>query len=660
MRAARKFARLASLPSDQAEHAVAASVSSEAQDDPSPFFDGFLRSFLLGLGIGCLFEAAHVSVQLFSTLQQVGLPSLSETVSGSLEQFAPAFVQDHVAAILGWLLLYGAEVAAIIKVLDRFQGDTEGASRALGSTVTLPRKMLPLPLSVLKRLILAGRGHTSLAAAAAAASSQGAGPSAVDATRAFVDAVGQRTSGGAGIAQEQGTKPRVGPMDLPTPPPATVPRAGNVIPIPPLRRGAPLPPGGPQDDEDEDQDKRQRQQLPRSFLGDVDEGSLEDDLATRRSKRSLAPGQLDPASSRWARRQQELAQRRMYLKEQWYCAALAQEVVPGKPHGVEMLGMKVMLMRDAQTNQVRCISDVCPHRGAPLSKGWLEEHGGHTCVVCPYHAWAIDAEGKLRDVPAAEKAVEWTSLGKVVPTYHVEEKGGFVWLYFGTNPAELRPPIPYVDELDEPTWECAYGEIEFDAPHWGVFENATDFAHIHTVHSTSFGNSEQPEIKNMKAVTDPYSVTASFDLHNKPVNQLWEFSKVPEVHVTAKALLPSTSYIAFTLGNGLSFITFVNTVPIDEHRTINRFCLVRKLDVPGLGPLFNAKAWNRIAVESMKKILTEDKGMVEYLRPDLLPREISVKADLAQTAFRKLRQAQVDAGNGVLPEQTHEIFRGDF
>ncbi len=47
--------------------------------------------------------------------------------------------------------------------------------------------------------------------------------------------------------------------------------------------------------------------------------------------------------------------------------------------------------------------------------------------------------------------------------------------------------------------------------------------------------------------------------------------------MTAKAFLPSTSMISFTLGNGLSFITFVNTVPVDGNRTVNRFALIRNL-----------------------------------------------------------------------------------
>jgi nitrite reductase/ring-hydroxylating ferredoxin subunit len=43
-------------------------------------------------------------------------------------------------------------------------------------------------------------------------------------------------------------------------------------------------------------------------------------------------------------------------------------------------------------------------RAAPLSEGWLSDPattGGHTCVVCPYHGWAIDGAGRLQDVPSA-------------------------------------------------------------------------------------------------------------------------------------------------------------------------------------------------------------------------------------------------------------------
>jgi hypothetical protein len=49
----------------------------------------------------------------------------------------------------------------------------------------------------------------------------------------------------------------------------------------------------------------------------------------------------------------------------------------------------------------------------------------------------------------------------------------------------------------------------------------------------------------------------------------------------------------------------------------------------------------------MLKILGEDKVIVEQLRPDLLQHEYSVRADLLQVAFRKLRQSYVDLGMAV-------------
>lgn len=41
--------------------------------------------------------------------------------------------------------------------------------------------------------------------------------------------------------------------------------------------------------------------------------------------------------------------------------------------------------------------------------------------------------------------------------------------------------------------------------HGAVFDNAIDFAHIHYLHSGSFGNSEQPEIRNIKVRSQIFS-----------------------------------------------------------------------------------------------------------------------------------------------------------
>lgn len=76
---------------------------------------------------------------------------------------------------------------------------------------------------------------------------------------------------------------------------------------------------------------------------------------------------------------------------------------------------------------------------------------------------------------------------------------------------------------------------------------------------------EKPEIREMKAENDSYSVSATFSLHNKPMNALWNWTAVPEVQITAKAMLPSTSVIQFTLG--ALPLTLPRTICINSIRT---------------------------------------------------------------------------------------------
>lgn len=51
----------------------------------------------------------------------------------------------------------------------------------------------------------------------------------------------------------------------------------------------------------------------------------------------------------------------------------------------------------------------------------------------------------------------------------VEERGGFIWLFWGDKqlPEDERPPIPFTPELEDPSWKAVYGEIEFECGHWG-------------------------------------------------------------------------------------------------------------------------------------------------------------------------------------------------
>ncbi len=41
---------------------------------------------------------------------------------------------------------------------------------------------------------------------------------------------------------------------------------------------------------------------------------------------------------------------------------------------------------------LRAVENTCPHQGAPLIEGWVDEG----CVTCPWHAWTFELEsGKM-------------------------------------------------------------------------------------------------------------------------------------------------------------------------------------------------------------------------------------------------------------------------
>lgn len=128
--------------------------------------------------------------------------------------------------------------------------------------VTLPRKMLPIRLQIMKRLLLAGNPSITTPATAIAS------PPTVS---AFVDAP---------------APPSIAPPAYPP----TLPQGGATTTTAP-----------PKEQEEE-------------------EATLEDDLATRRRKRGLRPGQLDVSTTVINRRKKELADRRAYVRNFWYAA----------------------------------------------------------------------------------------------------------------------------------------------------------------------------------------------------------------------------------------------------------------------------------------------------------------------------------------------------
>jgi len=158
-----------------------------------------------------------------------------------------------------------------------------------------------------------------------------------------------------------------------------------------------------------------------------------------------------------------------YFRRFWQPVARGRDLAQGSAKPVEILSERFTVYRSADgTPHVTGFR--CPHRGTPLSVGWVEGEA----VRCRYHGWKFDASGQCIEQPNEERP--FCERVKI-PTYPSREYAGLIFAYFGEGePPEFRR---YPD-LDRP------GVIVADPPEvlpcgfWNRLDN--DMGHVPWVH----------------------------------------------------------------------------------------------------------------------------------------------------------------------------------
>lgn len=157
------------------------------------------------------------------------------------------------------------------------------------------------------------------------------------------------------------------------------------------------------------------------------------------------------------------------LRRYWQPAALLDELQQGRPVvPVRLLGEDLVLFRDTE-GELGLINRRCPHRGADMCFGRLEDNG----LRCPFHGWHFDRSGQCVEQPGEPEGSRMHE--KIKSTaYPVVEKNGIVWAYMG--PGE-PPAFPDFDCFRAPDthvfafkglWECNWlqaMEVGIDPAH---------------------------------------------------------------------------------------------------------------------------------------------------------------------------------------------------
>lgn len=154
----------------------------------------------------------------------------------------------------------------------------------------------------------------------------------------------------------------------------------------------------------------------------------------------------------------------------WYPVAWSHQVKEGQVIPVKIWQQAIAVYRD-QEDQLYALEDACPHKGVALHRG--EVHSSH--LVCPYHGWEFNAEGKCVHIP-------YLPPGQKLPcaqarSYPVQEKYSIIWIFPGEQHLAEHRSIPAVPEYDDPNWLAIPIPGHFQA-HFSICnENTMDVFH---------------------------------------------------------------------------------------------------------------------------------------------------------------------------------------
>lgn len=200
----------------------------------------------------------------------------------------------------------------------------------------------------------------------------------------------------------------------------------------------------------------------------------------------------------------------MYPKNTWYVAATPDEITD-KPLGRQICGERIVFFR-SEDDTVAAVEDFCPHRGAPLSLGFVRDGQ----LVCGYHGLVMGCEGKVTCMPGQR-----VRGFPAIRSFPVAERHGFIWVWTGDFSLADEAKIPDLYWAENPDWAYGGGLYHINCDYRLMIDNLMDLTHETYVHASSIG---QPEIEESSPVTktEGDEVTTSRHMENIMPPPFWQ------------------------------------------------------------------------------------------------------------------------------------------
>lgn len=318
------------------------------------------------------------------------------------------------------------------------------------------------------------------------------------------------------------------------------------------------------------------------------------------------------------------------MRHFWHPVMKSKDLIHG-PEQVVLLGEELVLAR--LDGAVRCFPDLCLHRGAALSLGFVEDDQ----LRCLYHGWTYGPDGRCTSIPAR--------FGQRIPSranltaYRVEERYGLIWACLESEP---RNSIPEFPELDDPDFRVTLGHVyDWDSSAHRRVENFVDFAHFAWVHDGILGSRDHPEVEEHDVWREDGILR--FHRDRREPKDYRQVSGVPgqgtahsgdwvDVEYQYHLTMPLTVHFDRKLiAGGEHYVLLTTASPIGPKKCRSFWFLARNFAIEDADQDF---------LDFERTVQEQDRPVVESQRPEMLPFDLTEElhirgADKVSVEYRR-------------------------
>ncbi|AFY29992.1 ring-hydroxylating dioxygenase, large terminal subunit [Cyanobium gracile PCC 6307] len=320
----------------------------------------------------------------------------------------------------------------------------------------------------------------------------------------------------------------------------------------------------------------------------------------------------------------------------WYAVASSFAFRKG-PVAVPFAGHDFVLFPDAE-GLPRLFSDRCPHRGASLALGQLEEGG---CLRCPFHGWKFAADGTCLEAPAEPAGASPPARSDLVGERPAVESRGFIWMWWGSGPPDpaLLPDLPvFPDEA----WGHVESSFDWETHYSRVIESNLDNSHAYWVHKGTFASQDSPLSVpvDLRKEDRMIAATVSFELPVKGALKLLRTLSGQSGPLCATTTFsfyyPNLNIVDTSIGDQLRFIFFNASLPQSDTHTLARWVKYSKRK------RFRLPGSEAQSIAISRTIFEEDHGVVRSQRPTPVPLDLTqerhVASDILSIEYRRMHR----------------------